>query len=74
VLLFGYEKVAVARRTVARSDTLAQASLSHLSATCRSRLGSHSDSRSGERRSPKRERVRALVCCSSLSPGEQPHL
>ncbi|QCD86162.1 hypothetical protein DEO72_LG3g683 [Vigna unguiculata] len=74
VLLFGYEKVAVARRTVARSDTLAQASLSRLSATCRSRLGSHSNSRSGERRSLKRERVGALVCCSSLSLGEELHL
>ncbi|QCD94567.1 hypothetical protein DEO72_LG5g2651 [Vigna unguiculata] len=31
---------------------------------------SHSD----KRRLPKRERVGALVCCCSLSPGEEPHL
>ncbi|QCE13652.1 hypothetical protein DEO72_LG11g647 [Vigna unguiculata] len=31
-------------------------------------------SRSGDRRSPKRERVEALVCNCCLSPGEEPHL
>ena len=31
-------------------------------------------SRSSERRSPKRERVGTLVCCRSLSPGNEPHL
>jgi len=48
VLLFGYENVAIVGRTMARSDTLAQASLSRIGETCRSRPGSHSNSCSGE--------------------------
>ncbi|QCE11623.1 hypothetical protein DEO72_LG10g2858 [Vigna unguiculata] len=35
---------------------------------------SEAPSRSGERRSPKRARVRALACCSCFSPSEEPHL
>jgi len=41
--------VAVVGRIVARSDTLAQASLSRLGETCRSRPGSHSKSSCFER-------------------------
>jgi len=31
-------------------------------------------SRSGERRSPKRERVEAMVCCCYFSPSEEPNV
>jgi len=47
VLSFGYENVAIVGRAVARSDTLAQASMSCLGETCRSRPVSHSNSRLG---------------------------
>ncbi|QCE06322.1 hypothetical protein DEO72_LG9g1333 [Vigna unguiculata] len=40
--------VGVRGETMARSDTLAQASLSRLGETCRNRSGLHSSSRSGE--------------------------
>jgi len=69
VLLFGYERMVVAGRTVTRSDAFAQASLSHLGKTNRNTprfildlslkrralILSEVLSRSSERGSPKRE-------------------
>ncbi|QCD79394.1 hypothetical protein DEO72_LG1g3034 [Vigna unguiculata] len=55
--------VVVAWRTMARPVTLAQARLTRLGETCRSK-----------KCSLKRERVGALVCCCCLSPSEEPHL
>ncbi|QCD79500.1 hypothetical protein DEO72_LG1g3142 [Vigna unguiculata] len=67
-LLLGCENVSVARlvgtgqgctRALAQAKTL---------------VLSEAPSRLGERRSPKRVRVRALACCSCFSPGEELHL
>ncbi|QCE11220.1 hypothetical protein DEO72_LG10g2453 [Vigna unguiculata] len=73
VILVGYVCMAVAGRTVARPDVFAQANLSRLGETCRNRARfalelslkrralvlSKELSCSGERGSPKQERMRA---------------
>jgi len=80
--------VVVAGRTVTRFVALAQARLTRpwrdlqkqtkatleLSLKRKALVLSEAPSRSGERRSPKRERVGALVCCSCFSPSEEAHL
>jgi len=82
IWLFGYECVAVAGRTVARSVIFSQASLSHLGETCRNRLKftlelslrrralvlSEALPRSGERDSSKRECVRVWGTSLQLRP------
>ena len=81
VLLFGYENIAIVRRTVTRSDTLAQARLVetgqvHTRALVLAESSRLSEviSRLGESGLPKRELMGALTCRCSFSPSEEPHL
>ena len=58
-----------------RQDVQKQARvILELSLRRRALVLSEAPSRSGERRSLKRERMEAMVCCCYLSPGEEHHL